>query len=238
MTVPEMCTMLGHGSTSDDVLHALTTRHLLDAITPATEAQLRAAGANSHLLDAAKSGSYTLSPFDAADARKRMAAGGSAGTDENSPHMANLLHGKLVTYADGGLQNYNDSKLAGKKYIGLYYSAHWCPPCRKFTPELVAFYNQMSAAHPEMEIVFVSSDETPADMQHYMQEVGMPWAALRFERKAQEKELTRYCGDGIPDLVVVDGSGKVLSDSYQGKQYVGPYKVMADLGKMLASSKQ
>lgn len=29
---------------------------------------------------------------------------------------------------------------AGKDFICIYFSAHWCPPCRGFTPVLKDFY--------------------------------------------------------------------------------------------------
>ena len=34
-----------------------------------------------------------------------------------------------------------DSVLADKKIIAFYFSAHWCPPCRLFTPVLAEFYS-------------------------------------------------------------------------------------------------
>lgn len=44
----------------------------------------------------------------------------------------------------------------------LYFSAHWCPPCRRFTPELAASYNKLKAAGKNVEVVFVSSDRDEA----------------------------------------------------------------------------
>ena len=32
--------------------------------------------------------------------------------------------------------------VVGKKVIGIYFSAHWCPPCRQFTPLLSEFYSE------------------------------------------------------------------------------------------------
>lgn len=49
--------------------------------------------------------------------------------------------------------------LAGKKAVALYFSAHWCPPCRGFTPVASDFYKQINTTDASaLEIIFVSSD--------------------------------------------------------------------------------
>jgi nucleoredoxin len=48
--------------------------------------------------------------------------------------------------------------------------------------------------------------------------------------------VSRYAGDGIPCLVVVDPTGKVISDSFAGKQYLGPSKVLSDLDAIFAGA--
>ena len=43
------------------------------------------------------------------------------------------------------------------KSLALYFSAHWCPPCRGFTPTLAALYKAMKASgRDDVEFVFVS----------------------------------------------------------------------------------
>ena len=36
----------------------------------------------------------------------------------------------------------SDEAMAGKKALALYFSAHWCPPCRGFTPQLAQWYEK------------------------------------------------------------------------------------------------
>ena len=54
--------------------------------------------------------------------------------------FSTLLGDKLETKQG---QKPTNEVLAGKEVIGLYFSAHWCPPCRGFTPQLGKFYDQI-----------------------------------------------------------------------------------------------
>jgi thiol-disulfide isomerase/thioredoxin len=65
--------------------------------------------------------------------------------------------------------------LDGKSTLLFYFSAHWCPPCKGFTPQLAKFY----ASHADtkaFEIVFVSSDNDETEFKKYFAE--MPWASV------------------------------------------------------------
>jgi hypothetical protein len=60
----------------------------------------------------------------------------------------------------------------------------------------------------------------------------MTWPAVRFD-DIHDPDASRYCGTGIPDLVLVDADGKVLSDSFQGSEYLGPEHVVDDIRSMV-----
>ena len=64
--------------------------------------------------------------------------------------------------ADGNVVSLDHLK---GKIVGIYFSAHWCPPCRAFTPKLVEFRDKNSA---RFELVFVSSDRSKAEKIKYM----------------------------------------------------------------------
>ena len=100
--------------------------------------------------------------------------------------------------------------LAGKT-VGLYFSAHWCGPCRGFTPELIKTYNAMKAAgNDDFEIIFVSSDKDDAAFEGYYEE--MPWLALPFANREAKNDLSKACKvNGIPTLVILGADGKIIN---------------------------
>jgi nucleoredoxin len=98
--------------------------------------------------------------------------------------------------------------LAGK-HVALYFSAHWCPPCRGFTPELAKMYVSHLKAKG-LEIVFVSSDRDEAGFSSYYAE--MPWLALPYgERELKAKLSKKYKVSGIPSLIILDESGNLIT---------------------------
>jgi nucleoredoxin len=105
--------------------------------------------------------------------------------------------------------------LAGKT-IGIYFSAHWCPPCRIFTPQLVEFHKEMTRQGNPFEIVFVSSDHDKSSMYSYMLEMDMPWLALEFGDDHKSALKSKYNVNGIPKLVIIDADGKLITENGRG----------------------
>jgi nucleoredoxin len=147
--------------------------------------------------------------------------------------FASTLKGDLVALKGKRAARFDDAQLANTKYFALYYSASWCGPCKAFTPKLVEWYNTNKPRHPEFELILVSSDTDENSMEAYMAGDKMPWPALKFSKIKSAKNIQELAGKGIPCLVFLDADGKVLSHSYDGTNYVGPSKVLADIERTL-----
>lgn len=117
-------------------------------------------------------------------------------------------------------------RVTGKKYLFIYFSAHWCPPCRAFTPKLVEFYNTYSK-NGDFELLFISSDKTKDAMAEYMKSTEMPWVAAKLRNKKAEELKKRYGVKGIPTLVLLDETDQVVASSWEGETYKGPNVAIA-----------
>ena len=102
----------------------------------------------------------------------------------------------------------NVSDLEGK-IVALYFSAHWCPPCQRFTPILASVYDELKQKHADFEVVFISSDNDQESFEKYFLE--MPWLAVPFSDLTTRKLLDHWFEvEGIPTLVILDGKGKTV----------------------------
>ena len=89
------------------------------------------------------------------------------------------------------------------------FSLKRCPPCRRFTPALIEFYNK-HGQEKNFEIIFLSSDEDEESFEEYYKE--MPWLTLDFKEREKKEELSDKLGiDGIPSLILFDAnSGEII----------------------------
>ncbi len=112
------------------------------------------------------------------------------------------------------------------KPLFIYFSASWCGPCRAFTPQLREFYLTNDGGK-KFDVLFVSFDHSVEDMDAYMTGDDMPWWGVRHGSASAQALADAYHGRGIPDLVLLDPSGRVLAQSYADGEYIGPQSVLA-----------
>jgi nucleoredoxin len=139
------------------------------------------------------------------------------------------LSPNLILAKDGKAEPFK----AGEKpkFTAIYFSAHWCPPCRAFTPKLVDWYKEFKAKHPNFELVFASSDKDQTAMLDYMKETSMPWPAVKFgEKKAAG--LDKYAAGGIPYLVLIDENGKDLTGK-ENNDWQSPTEVLKKIEELV-----
>mmetsp|Transcript_15357 Transcript_15357/g.19195 ORF Transcript_15357/g.19195 Transcript_15357/m.19195 type:complete len:406 (+) Transcript_15357:110-1327(+) len=124
------------------------------------------------------------------------------------PRPVSAVLGDTLRKPDGSTIDAG-SALEGK-VLGLYFSAHWCPPCRQFTPEFAGIYKKLKNQGKEFEVVFVSSDRSEADFNKYHS--SQPWLALPFsERDAKEELSSMFDVDGIPSLIILDEKRSIIN---------------------------
>merc|ERR1719271_1455805 len=115
--------------------------------------------------------------------------------------MASLLAGAKVFNKEGKRED-----LGQYTTVGLYFTASWCPPCRAFTPKLNKAYNDAVAANKNVQIVFISADQSQGDYNEYYKK--MDFARMDFsEQQTRNKLKEKFGCRGIPYLVLLNSDG-------------------------------
>ena len=131
-----------------------------------------------------------------------------------------MLGDKLLGLGQGSVAI---DHIATRDVVALYFSAHWCPPCRSFTPQLALYYGAMWGKRPSaFEVVFVSRDRDQASFEEYRDK--MPWLSMPFGEDDGRRDslAARFGVRGIPALIFInsatcevlleDGRSHVMAD--------------------------
>jgi nucleoredoxin len=257
LSAKEIGLMLRSGYSSETILRELSARRFGDQFDSEIEKQLILAGANSTLIEALRSDAYALPSSEIAAAKANLARqeGKATKTLENPNEAGRLtesqsatdpssatevshaiyLHLKddLVCLRQGSVTHFDDEALEHKKLYLLFFSANWSAAGRKFTSQLVDYYNRVAPQHPEFEVIFFSADRSQFGMETYIAQSNMPWPAVAYDKRTGKAgTIQNNLVHEVPCLVLADATGKILSYSHGGENTVPPEKVLADLDEI------
>lgn len=136
-------------------------------------------------------------------------------TSAETPGTVIANHTKdLMILQQEKLVPFESAQFLQAPYTILYFSAGWCPDCRRFSPSLVQAYNQQSKGGQRFEVVLFSMDKTADGMLKFMRTEKMTWPAIAFDKIEAAEDLKKYySGHGIPCLSVIDSKGKLVLQS-------------------------
>lgn len=159
---------------------------------------------------------------DVVGARTGKGSSGSSSNDDLLKLFKKLPNDILL--AKGGMKTVKLADAFAKvDLVLLYASAHWCPPCRKYTPQLVKLYNEAKKfyksdpkRYKSIEIVFVSADHDMSGFKNYY--ATMPWLAVPYDADTRERLMSWMKVTGVPKLMCLDGrNGKILESNSVGR---------------------
>jgi thiol-disulfide isomerase/thioredoxin len=144
------------------------------------------------------------------------------------------LRGRLQTLRDGKLVSYDPGARSEPEFYLAYFGAHWCGPCRSFSPGLVAAYTRLKEKWGDrFEVVFVSSDRDPDEQLLYARELKMPWPVVKYSALGSIAPVERWSARGIPNLVVLTREGEAIFTSYRGEEYLGASEPLKNFENLL-----
>eukprot|EP00577_Skeletonema_sp_RCC1716_P018675 CAMPEP_0113410666 /NCGR_PEP_ID=MMETSP0013_2-20120614/21828_1 /TAXON_ID=2843 ORGANISM="Skeletonema costatum, Strain 1716" /NCGR_SAMPLE_ID=MMETSP0013_2 /ASSEMBLY_ACC=CAM_ASM_000158 /LENGTH=267 /DNA_ID=CAMNT_0000296917 /DNA_START=1 /DNA_END=801 /DNA_ORIENTATION=+ /assembly_acc=CAM_ASM_000158 len=149
----------------------------------------------------------------------KSSSSSSSGSEGLLRLFKRLPDNKLL--AKGGMKSVSLTEVFNKVDLVFFYaSAHWCGPCRRFTPQLIKFYNDAKAMYAKAPGALqklklsLSAHDVNGFRSYY---ASMPWLAVPFDADTREILLSWMKVKGIPQLMCLDGrTGKVYETNGVG----------------------
>jgi len=256
MTLKELDFLVRQRMTDPEIIAQVQKRRLMAPVDPDAAQALKQSGASDGLLKALSAPELVISAEQAAAEQQRLMAQKAdaaralaedaaaaaaleehrrkvAGVNASRGKMADILDGKLVRLNGDQLAPVSARDLAHVRVFGLFYSAMWCGPCRKFSPTLVNAYKRLKQQYgDQFELIMVSRDRDEFNMLNYMRSDDMPWPTVKYG--VQVEELKRYSPDGIPWLVAINSAGEPMTKNGLDRKYIDPNTILSAIEELLA----
>lgn len=96
----------------------------------------------------------------------------------------------------------NLDHLSGLKFVGLFFSADWCPPCKHMLQPLKNFYTDVNLEERTLELILISSDRSQEEWKRHHS--TMPWMTIPWDDPRNNQLRGKFEVQGVPALVILD----------------------------------
>ena len=132
------------------------------------------------------------------------------------------MSGNSISIIKNGSDSTFSIESLDSKLIAIYFSAHWCKPCRKFTPILHQFHKIINSfPDKSIDIIFSSLDSSPEKMSEYFKSHG-DWFAFQYKHPFTSFLEDKYKVEAIPTLLILDSEWNLITK--KGKELISSGK--------------
>lgn len=145
--------------------------------------------------------------------QEKLAAEEKARAEEikREGRIAVELQGKLINSQTGQAEPLNTN--AWPRYYVFLRGQSTCPITRNFAPTFIRYCNGMKSTHPEVEVVYLTIEDLP-ETYKFSKELGFNWRTVSYENTTMPS-VNPYIDGRIPQLIVMDRTGRVLANGIQ-----------------------
>lgn len=98
-------------------------------------------------------------------------------------------------------------------FIGLFFTASWCPPCESFAYQLYEVYQEANAKEKIFEVIQISNEKTEKDMDHEILAHKRNWYYVPHNDILMYDLIDEFDVKFLPVLIVINKDRVVLSKS-------------------------
>lgn len=122
------------------------------------------------------------------------------------------LQGKLVNSVTDQSEPLDPK--APPRYLVFFRGSSTCPITNRVAPGFIQWYRKMKPRHPDFEVIWIMT-ESPGDTAKFARKLGFDWRAVTYESTPSMPDINRPITGLLPQLLVMDPSGRILIDASQ-----------------------
>jgi len=122
------------------------------------------------------------------------------------------LEGKLVNSVTDQPEPLDPK--APPRYLVFFRGSSTCPITNRVAPSFIQWYREVKPRHPDFEVIWIMT-ESPEDTGKFARKLGFSWRAVTYESTPSMPEVNRPITGLLPQLIVMDPSGRILINASQ-----------------------